>query len=409
MSDTRELALEIVQRLQTAGHQALLAGGCVRDLLLGIEPDDYDVATSARPEQVQELFGRRRTLAIGAAFGVIAVLGADRRRQVEVATFRTDGGYSDGRRPDSVTFTDARNDALRRDFTINGLFQDPQTGTIHDFVDGRRDLEERVIRAIGDPHQRIDEDKLRMLRAVRFTARFGFELDGATRAAVSAHAAEIRLVSGERIGAEMRKMLEHRARAAAASLLEECGLLREVVEDAELLTANQANWRTRLKWMAGLGDRATFPVAATMLLGPVIKDHGVQPLMDRWKLATAEAAAIRWLEEHWFTLLRANSLPWSAIQPLLVHPEGRGALQIALAAAGPDQAGVRLCQQRLAWPAERLNPAVLINGESLKCLGLAPGPDFGRILEAVRRAQLDGEIGSEAEAIQVARSLAATG
>jgi poly(A) polymerase len=409
MSDTRKLALEIAERLQAAGHQALLAGGCVRDTLLGAEPDDYDVATSARPEEVQELFGRQRTLAIGAAFGVIAVLGADRKSQVEVATFRADGGYSDGRRPDTVTFTDARNDALRRDFTINGLFQDPMTGTVHDFVEGRRDLEERIIRAIGDPHQRISEDKLRMLRAVRFTARFGFELDAATRAAVMRHAPEIRMVSGERIGAEMKKMLTHPSRALAASLLEECRLLAEIVDGGDLLTANLANWRTRLKWLEGLGDVASFPVVATVLLGPVIKEYGVQPLMDRWKLSAAEAASIRWLEENWLTLLRAHSLPWSAVQPLLVHPDGPGGLQIATAAGGPDQAGVRLCQQRLAWSAERLDPPPLINGESLKKIGLVPGPQYGRILEAVRCAQLDGKVQLANEAEELARSLSAGG
>lgn len=409
MAGKRDLAIDVARRLQAAGHQALLAGGCVRDMLLGIEPDDYDVATSARPEEVQALFGPRRTLAIGAAFGVIAVLGADRHCQVEVATFRADGDYSDGRRPDRVTFTDARNDALRRDFTINGLFQDPLTGAVHDFVDGRRDLEERMVRAIGDPHQRISEDKLRMLRAIRFTARFGFDLDGDTLAAIRLHAAEIRLVSGERIGAEMKKMLAHSARAVAADLLNESGLLREITAGAELLTASRANWRTRLKWLEALGDRAAFPVAATVLLGPVLKEYGVQPLMDRWKLSSAEAASIAWLEEHWLLLLRATSLPWSAIQPLLVHPDGRSALQIARATAGPDQAGVRFCQARLEWPPERLNPPALIDGATLKSLGLSPGPQFGRILHAVRRAQLDGEIAQASDAVELARALSANG
>lgn len=407
--EKRELAKEIVERLQSAGHQALWAGGCVRDRLLGLEPKDYDVATSAPPELVRELFGRRRTLAIGAAFGVIAVLDHSRRLQVEVATFRTDGGYSDGRRPDTVTFTDARNDALRRDFTINGIFEDPVTADILDFVDGRRDLELGIIRAIGDPHRRIEEDKLRMLRAVRFAARFGFRIDPDTSAAIARHAPEIRVVSGERIGAEMRRMLEHPSRAVAAALLADLGLLPETVGGGELLLTNRANWRTRLKWLESLGAVASFPAAATVLLGPLLKEHGARPVMEQWKLSVRETEAIQWLEDHWVTLLRAASLPWSAIQPLLVHPCAGDALQIATAAAGPLQSGVQFCRERLAWPAARLNPPPLIDGGMLQKMGLVPGPQFSRILAAVRRAQLDGEIGETGEALQMAARLSQPG
>lgn len=402
---TRELALEIVGRLEAAGHLALLAGGCVRDWLMGQEPKDHDVATSARPEEVQQLFGHRRTLAIGASFGVIAVLSASRDCQVEVATFRTDGGYSDGRRPDSVAFSDARNDALRRDFTINGLFQNATTGEIIDYVDGRRDLEERVVRAIGDPHRRIGEDKLRMLRGVRFATRFGFEMDGMTRAAIVRHAAEIRQVSGERIGAEMRRMLVHSSRAAAVEMLLDLGLLDHIVDRAGILTASLANWRTRLKWLDRLEEPVPFAVAATVLLGPLIREEGVQPLMERWKLPAAEAQAIRWMEDHWVTLLRAGNLPWSTLQPLLVTPWTAGALQIAAAAAGPDQTGVRWCRHCLAWPPEKLNPPPLIDGAALKQLGLQPGPQFGRLLQEIRRAQLDGEIVGPDGALQRVCSL----
>src|SRR5688572_25996293 len=170
----RAFALEIVEKLRAAGFEALWAGGCVRDELLGLVPKDYDVATSATPEQIRNLFGRRRTLAVGAAFGVITVLGPRAAGQIEVATFRTDAAYSDGRHPDAVTFTTAEHDAQRRDFTINGLFFDPVAQKIVDYVGGQDDIQRRIVRAIGDPRLRLREDRLRMLRAVRFAATFQF-------------------------------------------------------------------------------------------------------------------------------------------------------------------------------------------------------------------------------------------
>ena len=201
-SHQREFALEIAKRLRTAGFESLWAGGCVRDELLGIPPKDYDIATSATPDQIRDLFGRRRTLPIGAAFGVVTVLGPRTAGQIEVATFRTDAAYSDGRHPDSVSFTTAEHDAQRRDFTINGLFYDPIAETVVDYVGGQNDLNLRTIRAIGDPRLRIGEDKLRMLRAIRFAAAFDFTIDPATFAAIQQMAGEILTVSAERIGME---------------------------------------------------------------------------------------------------------------------------------------------------------------------------------------------------------------
>src|SRR5437868_9785761 len=176
----REFAVEVVQRLRDSGHQALWAGGCVRDQLMAQMPKDYDVATDALPDRIREVFGKRRTLPIGAAFGVITVLGPKGAGQIDVATFRRDAGYSDGRHPDAVSFSDAEHDAQRRDFTINGLFLDPLEDRVIDFVGGQADIERRVIRSIGDPLARIAEDKLRMLRAVRFAARLDFAIEAAT-------------------------------------------------------------------------------------------------------------------------------------------------------------------------------------------------------------------------------------
>src|SRR5262245_25703221 len=203
MSSQRDFALDIVRHLRGAGHEALWAGGCVRDQLLGLKPKDYDVATSATPDQIREVFGRRRSLPIGAAFGVITVLGPHEAGQIEVATFRTDAAYSDGRHPDSVAFTTAEHDAQRRDFTINGLFFDPVAEQVVDYVGGQDDLKRRTIRAIGDARQRLGEDKLRMLRAVRFAAAFGFTIEARTMHAIQEMAGDINTVSAERIGMEI--------------------------------------------------------------------------------------------------------------------------------------------------------------------------------------------------------------
>jgi len=398
----REFAVQIVQRLQQAGFEAVWAGGCVRDMLLGISPKDYDVATNALPEQIRDLFGHRQTLAIGASFGVITVLGPKSAGQVEVATFRQDADYSDGRRPDSVSFSTAEVDAQRRDFTINGMFYDPLKEQVLDFVDGRRDIDERVIRAIGNPEDRISEDKLRMLRAVRFAATYQFHLDPATAEAIRRHAVEIQLVSSERIGQELRRMLASPTRRVAAELLHETELLAQLADDGKLLTANRANWKTRLKWLDGLSSKR-FEHAAVVLLGPILKEQGIGPIAKRWALSVAERKTIQWIGENWLQLTRAASLPWSKIQPILAHPDAPLALELAEAAVGAEQVGVALSRQRLAWPREKLDPLPLINGGDLQQLGLKPGPDFSRLLSLVRDAQLDGEINDKPAAIALVK------
>ena len=188
-SAQRAFAVEVVRQLRAAGFEAVWAGGCVRDQLLGLNPKDYDVATNATPEQVREVFGRRKSIPVGAAFGVIAIVGPREAGVVEVATFRRDVGYSDGRRPDAVAFTTAEEDAQRRDFTINGLFYDPVDERVLDFVGGQADLKRGIVRAIGDARERFTEDKLRMLRAVRIAATFDFDIDPTTLAAVGSRTA----------------------------------------------------------------------------------------------------------------------------------------------------------------------------------------------------------------------------
>ena len=224
----RELAEQICATLRSYGHQAYLVGGCVRDLVLGREPADYDVSTDARPERVQELFPH--SLAVGAKFGVILVV--EDGVQVEVATFRSDIGYSDGRHPDRVVYSDSpQEDVRRRDFTINGLLMDPATREVLDFVGGRADLRAGIVRAIGDPRLRFAEDKLRMMRAVRFAARFGFQIEPETMAAAQNLAAQITQVSPERIRDELTKLLTEGAARRGFELLDETGLLAVVLPD----------------------------------------------------------------------------------------------------------------------------------------------------------------------------------
>lgn len=402
----REFAIATAAKLQQAGFEALWAGGCVRDQLLGRQPTDYDIATSATPQQIRALFGHRKTIAIGESFGVITVIGSKASGNIEVATFRKDAGYSDGRRPDSVEFTDAKEDALRRDFTINGMFFDPIADKLIDFVDGRADIDCRVVRAIGDPAERINEDRLRMLRAVRFAATFDFELDSGTAAAIRDQASEIHAVSAERIGAEMRRMLAHPNRARAMELLQSCQLLPQIVPSGDKLFANRANWKTRLRWLGELGGEGTFEQAAAIALSRILKLHRVAPITAAWKLSNAEAEQIGWIEANLLTLSRAHKLPWSTLQPLLIHRYAIRALQVAAIQFGPDHPGVQFCQDRLSQPPSELNPAALIDGRDLKQAGISMGPIFSQILSTVRQMQLDGEITSKQQAMKVARSLA---
>lgn len=226
--NARQLAEQVCEKLRGAGYQALFTGGCVRDLLLHREPVDYDVATDACPEEVQRLFPG--SIAVGAQFGVIVVTGDD--LQVEVATFRSDLGYADGRHPVAVKFSATpEEDARRRDFTINGLMMDPRDGRVLDFVSGQADLAAGIVRAIGDPELRFDEDKLRMVRAVRFAARFGYVIDATTHAAIVKRAPEIVQVSQERLRDELTKMLTEGAARRAFELLDETGLLGELLPE----------------------------------------------------------------------------------------------------------------------------------------------------------------------------------
>jgi tRNA nucleotidyltransferase/poly(A) polymerase len=223
-----------------------------------------------------------------------------------------------------------------------------------------------------------------------------------TADAIRRHAVEIQLVSSERIGQELRRMLSSPTRRVAAELLHETELLAQLVDDGKLLTANRANWKTRLKWLEGLKSKR-FEHAAVVLLGPVLKEQGVGQIAKRWALSVAERKTIQWIDENWLQLTRAASLPWSQIQPILAHPDAPLAFEIAEAAVGPEQIGVALTRQRLAWPREQLDPPPLINGGDLQQLGLQPGPNFSRLLTMIRAAQLDNEVKDKAAAIELVK------
>lgn len=399
----REFAADVVARLQSAGFVALFAGGCVRDELLGLTPADHDIATSATPDQVKAHF--RRCHSFGASFGVVEVLGprdpAGDWLKVQVATFRTDGTYSDGRRPDAVVFSSAEEDAARRDFTVNGMFLDPVTGDVIDYVGGRADLAAKVLRAIGDPERRFAEDKLRLLRAVRMAARFELTIDPATFAAARRMADQIRAVSAERIADEFRKMLANRHRGRAARLFADVGLVAPVLPELA------ATFADSLRILDALPPAAPFEVAfAALLLGQT--PATVDAIARRLRLSNAEADHIGWLARTGRVVRDAPALPRSRLFPVLAHPGIADLLTLHRAeatATGAGLAAVEFCEElvRTTPPAD-LNPPPLLTGDDLQALGLRPGPAFKRILDAVRAAQLDGDLRTKADAEAFART-----
>jgi putative nucleotidyltransferase with HDIG domain len=439
----REFAVEVVRRLRDAGHLALWAGGCVRDEVLGLAPADYDVATDARPEQVRGLF--RRTVPVGQLFGVVEVLGPRTDHgyhKVQVATFRSDGAYTDGRRPDEVVFSTPREDALRRDFTINGMFKDPLSGEIHDYVGGQDDLRMKVLRAIGDPEERFTEDKLRMLRAVRIATRFDLAIEPATAAAVRRMAPQITVVSAERIAEELRKLLVHARRAAGVNLLHDLGLAAVILPETvpmkglpQGLPAAPTGdlWEHVLKVMDLLGPKPSFPLALAALLHDVGKPRTVGRTPDRYtfyhhehvgkrmaseiclrlKLSNDERERVEWLVEKHQFLADVRSMRMSKVKTTLNHPGIRELLDLHRAdalATGKSIDHVEYCEQLLReWTKDDLNPVPLLTGHDLTNRGLAPGPLFKKLLDAVREAQLEGTITTPTEAMALVDRMLSAG
>ncbi len=415
----------MLSTLRSAGHEAFFAGGCVRDELLGLHPTDYDIATSARPEQVRRLF--RGTHHVGEAFGVVLVpIDQDTPRgtdMVEVATFRSDGTYSDQRRPDRVTFSDPVGDAQRRDFTINALFLDPLEpvstppglppvrGRVIDHVGGVADLRAGVVRAVGDPDTRLREDHLRALRAVRFATRLRFALDPATAAAIQRHAASLAGVSRERIGDELRRMFAHPSRAQAAALLQDLAL------DAAVL--NEESRRLPVLALHALPPELTpalTPNAFALALAAwaldrhtTIDEPELGDLVSRWRKALCLSNDERQDLEHLLALhARLVHLAENPHLPVRVATEKRlfarrgfpGAVAI-LAARNPQSAQQYLTRyEHFSHDGIGINPTPLLSGDVLISRGHKPGPGFRGVLDAVYDLQLEGAVRTVQQAEQ---------
>lgn len=433
----RDFAIAVVKTLQGAGYQALWAGGCVRDELLGLVPKDYDIATDARPEDVQRLF--RRTLALGASFGVVEILGPRQDGgvlKVQVATFRTDGAYSDGRRPDQVVFSSPQEDALRRDFTINGMFFDPIQGQLHDYVGGQQDLHARILRAIGDPERRFEEDKLRLLRAVRIATRFELVIDPRTSCAIRAMAAQLPVVSAERIAEELRQLLVHPRRSRGLNLLLDLGLAQAILPELLPMRGLPQGppdqptgdlWDHVMNVLDFIGPEPSFPLAMGTLLHDIGKPATAGQSHDRFtfyhhehvgarmandvaerlKWSNAERERVVWLVEKHQYLADARRMRTSKLKTILTHPGIHELLVLHRAdalASGKSVDHVEYCEQLLRdWAPADLNPAPLLTGLDLMQLGVEPGPIYKQILDQVREAQLDNTITTRVQAIEMAQ------
>ncbi len=396
-----EPAVEIVRRLQDAGHEALLAGGCVRDLLLGLSPKDYDVATDAPPARICRLF--RRTRRVGVQFGVVLV--RKRGCWIEVATFRSDGRYSDGRHPDEIRFSDAPHDARRRDFTINGMFLDPLAAELIDYVGGRADLRAGLVRAIGDPQARLAEDHLRLLRAVRFAARLRFAIEPATLAAIQSHAADLRSVAAERIREELERILAHATRRRGIELLRATNLLPYL-------------WN-RAKWNANHLDRAeaeldalppdcSFELSLAVLLADRSGDQ-VARICRELTCSNEQRQCVVWLIEHQHDL-RDPATPSLAQLKRLMSVPAFDDLRVWAEVRYrnlPDAARRRatLARRIEAIDPEHVCPAPLVDGNDLTACGVPPGPIYSRVLDALYTAQLNEEIHTREEALALLRRL----
>jgi poly(A) polymerase len=404
----RRFAVEVVSKLRAAGFEAYWAGGCVRDQLLGRTPKDYDVVTNATPQQIRDIFGRRRTLAIGAAFGVITVKGPKTAGMIEVATFRQDAASSDGRHPDHVTFSSAREDAARRDFTINGLFFDPFKDQVIDFVEGQQDLALCRIRAIGPPRQRFAEDKLRMLRAVRFAAAFDFTIEEETRSAICEMASQIGAVSPERISVEMYRMLTEPSRVAAIRLLLATNLAEIVLP--EIVPENDEQSQRLEQALSVLGQLKNpgFPLALAALLHTLSDPPGVEAVCRRWRLSNMVTDRTVWLVENHAAILEPQSMKWSALQPILIAGGIEDLLELMEAISTEASAAAAYCREKLKLPPDELNPPPLVTGEDLLQLEIPQGPQYRILLEEIRKAQLDRVIHTREEAITLAKKTVKT-
>jgi poly(A) polymerase len=425
-------ALAIVRRLREAGHEAFWVGGCVRDLLRGVAPKDFDIVTSARPEEVQALFPR--TAPVGARFGVVIVI--ENSRPYEVATFRTESDYDDGRHPSRVAFATAEEDVRRRDFTVNGLLMDPETGRIIDYVEGRRDIERRLIRTIGKPDARFVEDRLRMLRAVRFAAALDYTIDAGTYEAIKKQASAIRGISAERIREELSRVLTSGGARRGMELLAETGLLVELLPEVAALKGVEQPpafhpegdvWEHTLRAIALLPDGADVRLAWGALLHDVGKaetrsedavgihfyghtrrgEEIAAGILARLRFSGEERSTVLNLIGQHMLFMNVREMRPNRLKRFLRIPDFTLHLELhrldCLASHGYLD-NYEFCREKLTeYSAEVLRPPRLLTGDDLIGMGYTPGPVFKEILHAVEDAQLGGEIATPEEARSLIR------
>lgn len=434
------LARRIIRELRARGHEAFLAGGCVRDLLLKREPKDYDVATSATPDDIEALFPR--TVAVGRQFGVIRVLHETLPVAIEVATFRHDGPYLDGRHPSSVTFTNAIEDAARRDFTINALFLDPESGEVHDYVNGLRDLEARVIRAVGEPRVRFAEDKLRLLRAVRFAAVLNFEIEDATLAAVREMAAEVSVCSPERIRDELSALLTSVGASRGLRLMFETGLLDAILPEISAMYGVQqppefhpeGDVLTHTLLAMDLMEK---PASLTLALGVLLHDVGKPPTFDdstdrirfnghdklgadmagviltRLRFSNDVIERVQSLIADHLKFMNVQKMKTSTLKRFLRKPHFDKDLELHRidCLAGPGTLETyRFVKQKLEefrreGFEKALKPKLPIDGNDLRDLGLKPGPQYKELLSAVEDEVLEGRITTREQALEFVKAI----
>jgi poly(A) polymerase len=443
-----QLALRIAKTLQNRGFQALLVGGCVRDCLLGLQPKDFDIATDALATEVLGLFPQAEL--VGAHFGVVLVHEGhgSNRAEVEVATFRSDGAYTDGRRPGSVTHhASTLDDAQRRDFTVNALFCDAESGEIIDPVGGTVDLRARLIRTVGDPAARFGEDHLRMLRAVRLAARLGFSIEPATREAIRQLAPAIVRISAERIRGELTRILTEGQARRGFELLDDSGLLRELLPEIAAMkdVAQPVQfhpegdvWEHTLGLLEGLRQSDTGePVSATLAWGALLHDVGkpvtfddssgrirfnghvgageriATGILSRLRFSAGATARILALIHHHMRFGDLDGMKESTLKRFLRMEDFGEHLELHRLDCTASHGSLdmyNLARQKLSQtPEEVLRPARLISGHDLAALGVKPGPVFSHILGAIEEAQLDGRIRTRDEALALAGELIGSG
>jgi tRNA nucleotidyltransferase/poly(A) polymerase len=435
----REAALLLARRLKQGGHEAYFAGGCVRDVLLGREPKDYDIATSAPPAEVLRLFPGSNE--VGAHFGVVIAKHAG--HHVEIATFRTDGSYKDGRRPESVTFATAEEDAQRRDFTINGLFEQPETGAIIDFVNGVSDLHAGILRAIGDPAARFQEDALRLLRAVRFATSLDFQIEPETSAALAANARLLARISPERIRDEFSKILRAPRRAEGLDLLVSSGLIRHVVPEVLALIGCEQppEWhpegdvythtRIMLEMLAPdppldlclavlLHDIAKPPTRTIDDVGGRIRFNGhdtmgaemAGEILRRLRYPNAVVDAVVPMVARHMQFMHVQQMRTAKLKRFMSSPTFEGEMELHRVDCGSSNGFTDnyefLLKKAEEFAAAPLIPPPLVTGRDLIAMGHTPGARFKEVLEALQTEQLEGRITEREPALRFVEELLAS-